>query len=409
LLHAQAIPLDIIFLMGYSLCEKKKVLMKVSFSEHHLFQLLKRFDTQHLPLDLFLSHYFRAHTALGSKDRQLIAHAVYGMSRWKSLLDYLIGPNPSWEKRYALFRSFQPTNYLIANHIPLHIRLSFPKELLTLLEEGYGGEKAVYLAQVCNTEAPITVRANLLKTTPQELLAKWQPLYEVSPCKRAPSGIQFKKRLPLTSLPEFKEGHFEIQDEASQLVSTLIQAQPGEQVLDYCAGAGGKTLAFAHQMENQGQIYLHDIRPPILEQARKRLKRAGIQNGQFLPAGHSALQKLKKKMDWVLVDVPCSGTGTLRRNPDQKWKFSLALLNRLVGQQRMIFEKGLSYLKPGGKIVYSTCSLLQSENERQVEHFLQTYNLKLDSPPFVSLPSYEGMDGFFAAVLTSVKKPSPCT
>jgi 16S rRNA (cytosine967-C5)-methyltransferase len=375
--------------------------MKISFPEHHLFQLLKRFENQHLPLDLFLSHYFRANTALGSKDRQFIAHAVYGISRWKSLLDYLIGSNPSWEQRYALFRSFQPANYLVANTIPLHVRVSFPKVLFSLLEEGYGQEKAIHLCQICNTEAPITIRVNPLKITRTELLEQWKVRYEAAACEQAPFGIQFKKRIPLASLPEFKEGLFEIQDEASQLVAALLKAQPGQQVLDYCAGAGGKTLAFAHQMENKGQIYLHDIRPSILEQARKRLKRAGIQNGQFLPAGHVALTKMKKKMDWVLVDVPCSGTGTLRRNPDQKWKFSLALLNRLVGQQRMIFEKGLSYLKPGGKIIYSTCSILQAENEKQIKHFLQTYDLKLDAPPFVSLPSYDGMDGFFAAVLTS--------
>ena len=104
-------------------------------------------------------------------------------------------------------------------------------------------------------------------------------------------------------------------------------------------------------------------------------------------------------MDWVLVDVPCSGSGTLRRNPDQKWKFSLALLNRLVGQQRMIFEKALSYLEESGRIVYATCSLLPAENEEQIQHFTKTYDLELESAPFSSLPSYGGMDGFFAAVL----------
>ena len=373
--------------------------MKISFPEHHLFQLLKRFENQHLPLDLFLSNYFRANSALGSKDRQLIGHAVYGMSRWRGLLDYLIGNNPTWEQRYALFRSFQPANYLIINTIPLHIKISFPKELFALLEESYGEEKATQICQVCNSEAPVTIRINPLKTTRDLLLSRWSSLFDISPCETSPFGILFKKRAPLTALPEFKEGLFEIQDEASQLVASLITPKPGEHVLDYCAGAGGKTLGFAHQMENMGQVYLHDIRPHVLEQARKRLKRAGIQNCQFLPAGHVALEKLKKRMDWVLVDVPCSGTGTLRRNPDQKWKFSLALLNRLVGQQRMIFEKALSFLKPGGKIVYATCSILPAENEKQVAHFMQTYGLVQESPPFVSLPTYDGMDGFFAAVL----------
>jgi 16S rRNA (cytosine967-C5)-methyltransferase len=370
--------------------------MKIPFPEHHLFQLLKRFDNQHLPLDLFLSNYFKAHRALGSKDRLLITQAVYGMTRWKTLLDHLVGPTPTWELRYAFFRNFQPTNYLSVNTIPPHIRISFPKELFSLLIESYGQEKAVDLCLVCNTEAPMTVRINPLKTTREILLEKWKQLYEVIPCEHSWLGIQFKKRIPLVGTPEFKGGLFEIQDEASQIVASLVKGEPGQHILDYCAGAGGKTLGFAHRLENRGQIYLHDIRPAILEQARKRLRRAGIQNGQFLLAGHPGLEKLSGKMDWVLVDAPCTGTGTLRRNPDQKWKFSLPLMNRLVGQQRMIFEKALSFVKPGGSIIYATCSILKAENESQVDHFLKHYDLKMVAPPFVSLPTHGGMDGFFA-------------
>ncbi len=372
--------------------------MKLSFPEYHLFQLLRRFDNQHLPLDLFLSQYFRAHKQLGSKDRRTIAQAVYGMSRWQSLIDFLVEGQPSWEKRYALFRCFQPDQYLYVNSIPLHTRVSFPEELFSLLVEDYGKEKAIRLCQICNTEAPVVVRANPLKITRDALLKRFVEIeFDVTPCKYSPFGIQFKHRAPLIALPEFKEGLFEIQDEASQCVARLVNAQPGERVLDYCAGAGGKTLAFAHQMENQGQIYLHDIRPYILEQAKKRLKKAGIQNAQFLHPKHPHLETLKKKLDWVLVDAPCTGTGTMRRNPDQKWRFSHALLDQLIGQQRMIFEQALSYVKPGGHIVYATCSLLHAENEKQVAHFLEIYNLEMVGDPFVSLPSYEGMDGFFAA------------
>lgn len=373
--------------------------MKISFPERHLFQLLKQFENQHLPLDLFLNHYFRSNKALGSKDRQLIAGAVYGMTRWKGLLDHLIGPSVSWEQRYAIYRSFQPAQYLLVNTIPMHVRVSFPKELFALLEEDFGQEKAMHLCQVNNTEAPVVVRVNPLKTNRDALLAKWQPYYDVTACDTSSFGIQFKKRVPLTAMLEFKEGYFEIQDEASQLVGALLQAEPGQQIMDYCAGAGGKTLAFAHLLQNKGQIYLHDIRPHILEQAKKRLCRAGIQNAQFLAEGHHGIGKLQKKMDWVLADVPCSGTGTLRRNPDQKWKFSLALLNRLVGQQRMIFEKALRFVKPGGKIIYSTCSILRAENEKQIDHFISQHKLELDQPFFATSPSYNGMDGFFAAVL----------
>jgi len=376
--------------------------MRVSFPEHHLFQLLRRFENQYLPLDLFLSQYFRANKALGSKDRQLINSAVFGMTRWKNLIDHLVGQNPTWENRYSVFRSFQPSNYLSVNNIPLHIRLGCPQELFTLLLKSYGEKKTIEICQACNTEAPVTVRINPLKTTREQLLNLWKPEFQVIPTSRSPWGIHFTKRTPLFATPEFKEGLFEIQDEASQLVASLVQAKPAEHVLDYCAGAGGKTLAFAHTLNNQGQIYLHDVRPHILEQARKRLKRAGIQNIQLLPEGHTGLDNLKKKMDWVLVDAPCSGTGTYRRHPDQKWRFSKETLDHLLDQQKTIFEKSLSYLKPGGKIIYATCSVLQEENQQQIAHFIKKYNLKLCKEPFVSLPAIGAMDGFFAATLTAV-------
>ena len=143
-------------------------------------------------------------------------------------------------------------------------------------------------------------------------------------------------------------------------------------------------------MQGKGQIYLHDNRPWILTEARKRLNRAGIQNVQFnLP---------KRKMDWVLVDAPCSGTGTLRRNPDAKWKIDAPMIERLVQQQREIFQEALEHLSPTGRIVYATCSLLPEENERQVDYFLKTHSLVLDGEPLTLLPQDGGMDGFFAAV-----------
>jgi len=199
---------------------------------------------------------------------------------------------------------------------------------------------------------------------------------------------------------EFKQGLFEIQDEGSQLIALLVGAQPKQQVFDYCAGAGGKTLAFAPNMHSQGQIYLHDIRAHALLQARKRLKRAGIQNAQIINDDSPKLPKLKKKMDWVLVDAPCSGSGTLRRNPDMKWKFDDAMITRLVGEQRKIFERALSFMSPEGRIVYATCSIFPEENQNQIDHFVKTYNLKIEGKPFISLPKLNGMDGFFAAVLS---------
>lgn len=375
--------------------------MKLKFPEYHLFQALKQFESQHLPLDLFLRHYFLAHKALGSKDRQLISEAVYGMIRWRLLLDYLIGIHPSWEKRYGVFRVFQPNNYLYVNAIPLHTRVSTSPELFATLEQDYGQTKAIGLCQAWNFSAPLTVRINPLKTTREALMTQLKS-FEISPCHHSKWGIQFKKRIPLLGTPQYKAGLFEIQDEASQLVASLIRAQPGDQVLDYCAGSGGKTLAFAHRLKNQGQIYLHDLRPLILAQARKRLGRAGIQNVQFLTPDHQQLNKLKKKMNWVLVDVPCTGTGTWRRHPEEKWRFSSKKLEYFVNKQQVIFKEALSYMDPKGKIVYATCSLLKAENEKQIEKFIKLYNLELVGEPFHSLPSYGGMDGFFAATLKQI-------
>lgn len=373
--------------------------MSTFFREQHLFSFLESTSPDGLPLDIALNNYFRSHKALGPKDRKMIAEAVYGMTRWKGLLDHFCHGVPTWEKRYDLFVRLPELIHSKEKEIPPHIRCSFPKILFDLLAGHYGEERATELCLIANTPAPTTVRANLLKTAREALLQKWTGLYEVRACSHSATGIVFEKRINLFGLPEFKAGLFEVQDEASQLVAQLVQAKPGEQVMDYCAGSGGKTLAFGVAMQNQGQIHLHDVRPAILLEARKRLKRAGMQNAQTVLADDPKLAKLKKKMDWVLADVPCSGSGTLRRNPDMKWKFESAMLERLCGQQRHIFEKALSFLAPDGRIVYATCSIFPDENERQIAHFQRVYGLTLDGEPFSSFPHEGGMDGFFGAVL----------
>ncbi|MEZ5315436.1 MAG: RsmB/NOP family class I SAM-dependent RNA methyltransferase [Chlamydiales bacterium] len=370
--------------------------MKIPFIEYHLIRLLNLFDQQTLSLGLFLNQYFRKHKQLGSKDRRYIADIIYEMWRWQSLIDYLIDGLPSWEKRYAYLKTtFQPSDYLPIDTIPIHIRLSLPKELFALLVQDYGEKKAIELCQVFNTKAPIFVRINPIKITREALIKRWAGFNAVC-CRHSPLGIKFKDRVPLIALSEFKQGLFEMQDEGSQCVAQLMDIRPGQQVLDYCAGSGGKTLAFAFQMKNEGTIYLHDIRLYMLNRAKKRLKRMGIKNVQFLHSKHPDLPHLKKKMDWILVDVPCTGTGTLRRNPDQKWKFSTCLLNKLIKKQRDIFKEALSFLKPEGHIIYATCSILRSENQKQAAYFRKTHHLKICGKPFLSKPSYGEMDGFFA-------------
>lgn len=370
--------------------------MSNAFAEAHLIRLLERYQMQHLPLDRFVNQYFRSHKALGAQDRRFIGETVYGMIRWKSLLDHIVGSG-SLKQRARVFQAFQPQHFLSDPKIPSHVKISFPEELFKLLKKKYGEIKAIELCQISNTQAPLFLRVNPLKTSQSELLQKLSQL-KLTPSRLYPHALICHEKTNLRQLPEFKEGLFEIQDAASQAVSLLIEAKPKEQVLDYCAGSGGKSLALAHLLEKSGQIYLHDLRPHILLEAKKRFKRAGIQNAQFLDPAHPQLKKIIKKMDWTLVDAPCSGTGTLRRNPDQKWKFSLSLLERLSLQQREIFDKALTFVKPKGHIVFSTCSILSEENEEQLEFFLKKYPLTL-THTFQTLPTFDGPDGFYAVSL----------
>jgi 16S rRNA (cytosine967-C5)-methyltransferase len=370
----------------------------MEFLKNHIIQLLTQFDALETPLDLFLSHYFRRHRNLGAHDRRHIAESIFGMVRWRRLLDHCIPEPVNWEKRYRLFHTWgeQPPQ---KEKLPPPIRTSCPDALWQLLSKQLGEKGALQICLVNNTQAPITIRANPLKITREALFQELQKEFKVSLCKQAPYGIQFMGRAPLTALRQFREGYFEIQDEGSQLVAEQLGVRPGDKVLDFCAGSGGKSLAFAHRLMQRGQIFLHDVRPSILQQARKRCRRAGVQNVQFLTPQHPNLEKLKGRMDWILVDAPCTGSGTLRRNPDQKWKFSESLLEGLAEEQRRIFENALPYLKPGGKIVYATCSILQEENLSQTQFFCKRHALHYVKEPLLLYPIEGGADGFFAAVM----------
>lgn len=377
------------------------------FRQHHALQILQSYDSTLGPLDGYLRRYFLANKAIGSKDRKAIVQWVYGLIRWERLIDFLLGAtSPSWEGRLDWLEEHDPRDYLHKKNIPAQIRACLPEELFSRMIRSHGDEGALEIARVSNTEAPITIRVNRLKTSRKELLQK---LSDFAPFEttRSPYGITFPTRINLFGLEQFKEGLFEMQDEGSQLLADLVQVEAGDHFLDYCAGAGGKTLAIAPKMRGKGQIYLHDIREHALQEAKQRLRRAGVQNSQVIVAGSENLKKLKQKMDWVLVDAPCSGTGTLRRNPEMRERITGESIDRLVGQQRTIFESALSYVKEGGKIVYATCSVLNEENQEQVEWFLAHYPIELVDEPFVCLPAEDGADGFFAAVFQKKKTCYP--
>ncbi len=370
--------------------------MKVPFREHHLFQLLQLYQENALPLDIVMHKYFRSHRSLGSKDRKMIAETAVNMIRWQGLIDGL-SSDAAWASRYQSFLTLQKNDFKgDFSHLPAHVRVSFPKNLFSRLIAQYGEDEATRIAHNSNQRAPLFIRTNQLKISRDRLLESLiEQGYPVSKTEMSEEGIIFEGHVHFSEMSEFQSGLFEVQDEGSQLLAFLVRAKPGDQVMDYCAGSGGKTLAFAPGMKGKGQIYLHDVRPGKLHEAKKRLKRAGIQNFQLTPPDH---RHLKKQMDWVLVDAPCSGTGTLRRNPDMRWRFTDDLLEELVSKQRVIFEKALSLVKPGGSIVYGTCSLLAEENEKQAEHFLKTYPIEIQAPPLKTLPKPGEMDGFYGVV-----------
>ncbi len=369
------------------------------FRQHHLLALFERFEAGYDPFDLTCYLYFKQNRAIGSKDRKEIQQWAVDLIRWRGLLDYFLKENPTWEKRFDLWLNFDLDKAIADQSIPAYIRASVPLLLFERLSNIYGEKRALELSCLFNERAPVTLRANLLKTTRDELLEQLSSKFAVIPTEKSPCGITLIESARFRDLPEFQQGLFEVQDEGSQLLAQLVQAKPGQLFIDFCAGSGGKSLAIAPQMEGKGQIFYHDIRKRALSEAKQRFKRAGIQNAQPLEPESNQWKKLKRKADWVLVDAPCSGTGTLRRQIELKWRIDEQFLKELRAKQRTIFERALQFIKPGGSIVYATCSILPEENEEQLEHFLKTYPVTLAEEPFKTLPISGGMDGFFAARL----------
>merc|ERR1712194_124424 len=284
--------------------------------------------------------------------------------------------------------------------LPHHVRCSFPQELFSKIETSIGTRAALDICDVLN-ESPMTfLRVNTAKISRDKvytfLSSRGVPVEKTLNSK---VGLLMTSKQKMLELPEYKLGYFEIQDESSQLISRQVDAKPGDLVMDFCAGSGGKSLCIAPPMLNRGQVFMHDVRDMKLFEAKRRLRKAGIQNYMLLPPSHPLLPKLRMKMDWVLVDAPCSQTGALRRNPDMKWAYSDKRMWQWVGQQREIFETALKYVKDGGKIVYATCSVLEEENAHQVRYFCEKFGLYLTHPPLHALPQTRGCDGFFVATM----------
>jgi 16S rRNA (cytosine967-C5)-methyltransferase len=329
----------------------------------------------------------------------------------------LEGKDATWlraldEHRRTLERFPRPARFAIEASVPDFVA----KKLLDEV-----GDDADAFVQAINTRAPLTVRANSLLVTREELAAQLaKEAVESKPTPLSPFGLILETRVNVYSLQAFKAGLFEVQDEGSQLLGMLVDAPP-RKVVDACAGAGGKTLQLAAQMKNRGEVFAFDVDERRLEELRRRARRAGVHNVrvQAIPPGPGAEEALSKFVgtaERVLVDAPCSGTGTFRRKPDGRYRLTEALLAEHVARQKLLLHRFSKLVKPGGRLVYGTCSLLTEENEDVVRDFVATHPdfEVVPATPWLGeavaakttrdgmlrlFPHRHGTDGFFGAVL----------
>jgi 16S rRNA (cytosine967-C5)-methyltransferase len=356
------------------------------------------------PADHLIDQYFRSHRQMGSKDRAFAAETVYGCLRRKGELEALMAPClPStlddherslwlvatyllkysgWSGRALSDAGFKESEALVtrvrsvkAEDLPFSARINMPDWLAEKLVSQYGETEAVQLSEALNRPAQVGIRVNTLRTDRDTLAARLaESGNPCEPMKYSPIGLQRDRRGPLFNTEEFKEGLFELQDEGSQLLGLMTEAAPKEKVVDFCAGAGGKTLELAAMMQNTGAVHAYDVSTSRLERLKPRLARAGAYNAQAFAIRdeHEAiLKRYAGTADAVLVDAPCSGTGTLRRNPDIKWRpIDLEALTRL---QASILGAAAKLVRPGGRLVYATCSFLEEENGAITRAFLETH------------------------------------
>ena len=286
---------------------------------------------------------------------------------------------------------------------PAHIQADIPEWLSPSFEANFSDDW-ISEAQAFATRPPVDIRVNTLKTTREKLqkaLGKGLPKFNVMPTLIAREGLRFEAGIGPSRQPNvqneasFHQGRFEVQDEGSQIVANLVFARPGEQVMDFCAGAGGKTLAMAASMENKGQIHAYDSDKSRLKPIFERLRRAGIRNAQVHSPGDD-FSDLIGTMDRVVVDAPCTGTGTWRRHPHAKWKLTKETLEHRLTEQEEALSEAVPFVKPGGYLIYITCSILPEENESQINSFIE------DNPQFELLSVAEVWQDLFG-----FDKPQP--
>ncbi len=399
------------------------------------------------PADAKLGEFFRNNRELGTKDRAWIAETVYGiLRRYRTLTELTANAEDDPEDARKLILAFllkiegksirelepllneQQKEWAIAIKAKKTEGLSLAAQadvrdwFWHKLVAQYGETEALTICRSMFDQASLDLRVNTIKASREEVLERMQAENTVkdnviATTPFSPTGIRMGAKLNIGKHILFTEGKIEVQDEGSQLLSYLVAPKRGQMVADLCAGAGGKTLALGALMKNTGRLYAFDVSEKRLNNLGQRLKRSGLSNLQAQLINNENDLKLKRlngKFDRVLVDAPCSGLGTLRRNPDLKWRQTEQDVAELNVKQTNILARAAKLCKAGGRVVYATCSLLRDENEAIAEAFLQAHpdfklipanevlsqqNITLDTGEYLKLlPHLHGTDGFFAVV-----------
>ncbi len=418
-------------------------------------ELLAEIDSQGRPADLVAGAYLKARRYIGSKDRKAVSERVWGCLRRRARLDWWLasqgqpstprsrlladlvlndhlkpdeiaqqftggahGPGTLAPQEWALLQALKGRD-LFRHDMPAWVRGEYPEWLEPRLTAVFGDRLAAEMGAM-RDEAPVDLRVNSLKAdreTARAALAADGLAAEPTPF--SPLGLRLPARAALTAQAAFRDGLVEVQDEGSQILALLTDARPGQAVVDYCAGAGGKTLALAASMENKGRLVACDVNQARSERAAQRLRRAGVHNVTRRLLGGDADKWMKRQagsFDRVLVDAPCSGSGTWRRNPDAKWRLTQQGVDELTALQRQILNRAARLVRPGGRLVYATCSLLAEEDEAQAACFLADHPdfallpvgelwlptvggaCPVEGPYLRLTPARHNTDGFFAAV-----------
>lgn len=396
------------------------------------------------PADAILRRFFQKNPKLGARDRAFIAETAFGILRHRFFLEQCINPvtprslllaflvrfqnvNPHELKNWAQgseIKWLQTIHAVKMGSLPLTAQAELPEWLIERLRQFMPDEAILKLGRSLQNAAPLDLRVNTLLTKREhvlETLINEGILAEATPF--SPCGIRLHSKPSINLHPLFLSGKIEVQDEGSQLLGYLMAPKRGEMAVDFCAGAGGKTLLLGALMHSKGRVYAFDVYEKRLNNLKPRLKRSGLSNVhiQRIANEHDLkIKRLKDKIDRVLVDAPCSGLGTLRRNPDLKWRQSPQSIEELKTKQSSILSAAATLVKPGGRLVYATCSFLPEENQRIIENF-QSDNTEFDlldcselmaeqkiavnTGKFLQLsPDTHGTDGFFAAALQRKKR-----